>query len=151
MIISCDQCLKKFEIDSKLIPDEGRLLQCSSCHNKWFYKRDIPKKTTIASESQETHEDTKEIVVKKNNDINILSDIDRSKKIKRKHLYNHTESKKINSLNFILVAIISIAAIIILLDTFKSPISLIIPDIEFVLNSLYETLKDITLFVQDLF
>ena len=47
MIISCDQCLKKFEIDSKLIPDEGRLLQCSSCHNKWFYKKDIPKKCTF--------------------------------------------------------------------------------------------------------
>ena len=151
MIISCDQCLKKFEIDSKLIPDEGRLLQCSSCHNKWFYKKDIPKKTTVASELQETHEDTKETTIKKNNDINILSDIDRSEKIKRKHSYKHTKINKLSYLNVILVFIISIAALIILLDTFKSPISLIIPDIEFVLNSLYETLKDITLFVQDLF
>ena len=151
MIISCDQCLKKFEIDSKLIPDEGRLLQCSSCHNKWFYKKDIPKKTTVDSESQETHEDTKEIVVKKNNDINISGDIDRSEKIKRKHSYKHTKINKLSYLNVILVFIISIVALIILLDTFKSPISLIIPDIEFVLNSLYETLKDITLFVQDLF
>ena len=151
MIISCDQCLKKFEIDSKLIPDEGRLLQCSSCHNKWFYKRDITKKTTVASESQETYENTNEIVVKKNNDINILSDIDRSEKIKRKHSYKHTKINKLSYLNVILVFIISIAALIILLDTFKNPISLIIPDIEFILNSLYETLKDITLFVQDLF
>ena len=39
----------------------------------------------------------------------------------------------------------------ILLDTFKYPISLILPDIEFILESLYETLKDIALFVQDLF
>ena len=151
MIISCDQCLKKFEIDSKLIPDEGRLLQCSSCHNKWFYKRDITKKTTVASESQETYENKNEIVVKKNNDINILNNIDRSEKIKRKHSYKHTEINKLSYLNIILVFIISIVALIILLDTFKSPISLIIPDIEFVLNSLYETLKDITLFVQDLF
>ena len=151
MIISCDQCLKKFEIDSKLIPDEGRLLQCSSCHNKWFYKRDITKKTTVASESQETYENTNEIVVKKNNDINILNNIDRSEKIKRKHSYKHTEINKLSYLNIILVFIISIAALIILLDTFKNPISLIIPDIEFILNSLYETLKDITLFVQDLF
>ena len=59
MIISCDQCLKKFEIDSKLIPDEGRLLQCSSCHNKWFYKKDIQEKTTVVSELQETHDHKK--------------------------------------------------------------------------------------------
>ena len=153
MIITCDQCLKKFEIDSMLIPNEGRLLQCSSCHNKWFYKKDIPKKTTIVSEAQEpqdTNDVKKETIIKKNN-INILNDIDQLKKIKRKHAYKHTESNKLSSLNFILIFIISIAALIILLDTFKNPISLIIPNIEFILESLYETLKDIALFVQDLF
>ena len=41
MIITCDQCLKKFEIESNLIPKSGRLLQCSSCGHKWFYKRDV--------------------------------------------------------------------------------------------------------------
>ena len=151
MIISCDQCLKKFEIDSKLIPDEGRLLQCSSCHNKWFYKKDIPKKATVVSELQETNNHKKETTIKKNNNINILNDIDHSKKIKSKHSYKHREGNKLSSLNFILVFIISIVAFIVLLDTFKNPISLIIPDIEFILKSLYETLKDITLFVQDLF
>ena len=133
MIISCNQCLKKFEIDSKLIPEDGRLLQCSSCHNKWFYKKDIKVKTTVISEPQETHDEKKETT------------------IKRKHSYKRTENNKLSSLNFILVFIISIVALIILLDTFKNTISLIIPDIEFILNSLYETLKDITLFVQDLF
>ena len=136
MIISCDQCLKKFEIDSKLIPDDGRLLQCSSCNNKWFYKKDIPEKTTVISEPQEIHDDKTETIIDKN---------------KRKHSYKRTEKNKLSSLNFILVFIISTIALIILLDTFKSPIALIIPDIEFILESLYETLKDITLFVQDLF
>ncbi len=151
MIISCNQCLKKFEIDSNLIPNEGRLLQCSSCHNKWFYKKDIQEKTTVVSELQETHDHKKETTIKKNNNINISNDIDHSEKIKRKHLYKHPQSNKLSSLNFILVFIISVVAFIVLLDTFKNPISLIIPDIEFILTSLYETLKDITLFVQDLF
>ena len=53
MIISCGECLKKFEIDSNLIPDEGRLLQCSSCHYKWFYKKKIPDKTEIILEAQD--------------------------------------------------------------------------------------------------
>ena len=133
MIISCNQCHKKFEIDSKLIPEDGRLLQCSSCHNKWFYKKDIKVKTTLISEPQETHDEKKKTT------------------IKRKHSYKRTENNKLSSLNFILVFIISIVALIILLDTFKKPISFIIPDIEFILKSLYETLKDIILFAQDLF
>ena len=45
MIISCDQCDKKFEIESNLIPKEGRLLECGSCNHKWFYKQDIKDKT----------------------------------------------------------------------------------------------------------
>ena len=45
MIISCDQCHKKFEIDSSLIPKDGRLLECGSCNHKWFYKQDIEEKT----------------------------------------------------------------------------------------------------------
>ena len=136
MIISCDQCLKNFEIDSKLIPNEGRLLQCSSCHNKWFYKKAIPEKTIVISDLQKTHDDKTETIIKKN---------------KRKHSYNSTKKNKLRSLNFILVFIISIIALIILLDTFKNPISIILPNIEFILENLYETLKDITLFVQDLF
>ena len=153
MIISCDQCLKKFEINSNLIPNKGRLLQCSSCNHKWFYKKEMEQKIKPTSKPQEINEEAvkAETIVKTKNVINDSNDINSSKKIKRKHLYNHTESKKINSLNFILVAIISIAAIIILLDTFKNPFSLIFPEIEFILESLYETLKDITLFIQDLF
>ena len=45
MIFSCDQCHKKFEIDSNLIPKEGRLLECGSCNHKWFYKQASKDKT----------------------------------------------------------------------------------------------------------
>ena len=38
MIISCEKCNKKFNIQDNLIPNEGRLLQCGSCNHKWFYK-----------------------------------------------------------------------------------------------------------------
>ena len=37
MIVSCPNCNKKFNIDEKLIPEKGRLLQCSSCNHKWHY------------------------------------------------------------------------------------------------------------------
>ena len=53
MIITCEQCLKKFEIESSLIPKKGRLLQCSSCSHKWFYKRDILEETKVVLEQQD--------------------------------------------------------------------------------------------------
>ena len=47
MIITCPYCEKKFEIDTALIPQEGRTLQCGSCGHKWFYK--IDQETKISS------------------------------------------------------------------------------------------------------
>ena len=40
MIISCEKCKKKFEVNENLIPSNGRNLQCSSCAHKWFFKKD---------------------------------------------------------------------------------------------------------------
>ena len=150
MIITCDQCLKKFEIESNLIPQKGRLLQCSSCAHKWFYKRDASEETKVVLEHQDIKTKKIEPTIKENNNIKIFNDTETLKKNKRKHSYKHLENKKLSFLNVILVFIISIIALIVLLDTFKSPISLMIPNIEFILESLYETLKDILLFIQDL-
>ena len=146
MIITCEQCHKKFEIGSNLIPEEGRLLQCSSCSHKWFYKRDILEENKDVLKQQDIKTKKKEI-----NNIKVFDDLASSKKLKRKHSYTPSENKKISFLNIILVFVISIIALIVLLDTFKSPVSLMIPNIEFFLESLYETLKDILLFIQDLF
>ena len=145
MIITCEQCHKKFEIESNLIPKKGRLLQCSSCSHKWFYKRDILEETKTVIKHQDIKTKKKEI-----NNIKVFDDLAPSKKLKRKHSYTPSENKKISFLNIILVFIISIIALIVLSDTFKSPINLMIPNIEFFLESLYETLKDILLFIQDL-
>ena len=58
--------------------------------------------------------------------------------------------KKIGILNIIVVFIISFMALIILTDTFEQPISKLIPNIEFILFNLYESIKDIMLFFNDL-
>jgi len=137
MIISCTQCNKKFEIESVLIPDEGRLLQCSSCNNKWFFKKKLEQK-----------------IINKDESVNVLDKkINYKKKIiKEDKKYKKNEKiRKVSFLNFILVSIISFIAIIIVIDTFKQQIGLIIPNVEFILNNLYETLTDIILFFKDLF
>ena len=60
MIITCEQCHKKFEIESNLIPKKGRLLQCSSCSHKWFYKSDILEETKVVLEQQDIKTKKKE-------------------------------------------------------------------------------------------
>ena len=145
MIISCDQCHKKFEIDSNLIPKDGRLLECGSCNHKWFYKQDIKDKTEeiiIEPQLQNIEEEDIDPIRK---DISQIKELDTSSEKKE-----IIENKKIGVLNIIIVFIISFVALIILIETFKDPISIYIPNIEFILNSLHEILRDIILFFKDL-
>ena len=141
MIISCEKCTKKFELSEKLIPSEGRLLQCGSCFHKWHY---IPK-SPINLVDEAT--DKKNTTEKKPN---IKKEIKKEEYDKDKSSKININNKKVGFLSYLLVAIISFVALIILVDTFKSPISTLIPDIDFYLSSLYESLKDILLFFKDL-
>ena len=148
MIISCDQCHKKFEIDSSLIPKDGRLLECGSCNHKWFYKQDIKDKTEeIIIEPQLKNIEEENIDPIQTN-ISQIDELDTSSK--KKEIIENKKIKKIGVLNIIIVFIISFVALIILIETFKNPISIYIPNIEFILNSLHEILRDIILFFKDL-
>ena len=57
MIIQCPACSRKFNIDERLIPGEGRLLKCGNCEHTWFFKKEenIKKeaKTPKISETEE--------------------------------------------------------------------------------------------------
>ncbi len=148
MIISCDQCHKKFEIDSNLIPKDGRLLECGSCNHKWFYKQDIEDKTEeIIIEPQLKNIEEENIDPIPTN-ISQINELDTS--FKKKEIIENKKIKKIGVLNIIIVFIISLVALIILIETFKDPISIYIPNIEFILNNLHEILRDIILFFKDL-
>ncbi len=142
MIIECPECNKKFDIDQNLIPSNGRFLQCGSCNHKWFFKLNI------------TEEEIK-IKPEKNLNINVeASDKDLKKEINVKSEKiipkKKKEKKSINYLNIILVIIISTAAFIIVLDTFKNQLTSVFPNIKFLLNNLYQSIEDIKLFILDL-
>ena len=148
MIISCDQCHKKFEIDSNLIPKDGRLLECGSCNYKWFYKQNIEDKTEeIIIEPQLKNIEEENIDPIQTN-ISQINEFDTS--FKKKEIIENKKIKKIGVLNIIVVFIISFVALIILIQTFKDPISIYIPNVEFILNSLHEIIRDIILFFKDL-
>ena len=167
MIITCTNCNKKFDINSDLIPKNGRLLECSSCNHQWFFKIEKNEKVSKSSFKEINQEinPSNEIVNIPKNEIKPKTE---SKKLNKniKQISNKTENeqnkdiphkqnaskkkKKIKILNLIIVFIISFVAFIILIDTFKNPISIVIPNIEFLLNNLYESLKDLRLFFNDL-
>ena len=147
MIIACPSCEKKFEIDESLIPEKGRNLQCGSCNRKWFYKKPIEKElveeVNPKIDLNET-EDTTEHEVKES-DHNEIDENDQIEKEK------NVPKNKINILRIILVFLISFVALIIIIDTFESPLKTVFPNIDLLMNSLYETLHDVVLFIKDLF
>ena len=49
MIIICPCGEKKFEVESNLIPEKGRLLKCGSCDQTWFFNKN--EQTNINSEN----------------------------------------------------------------------------------------------------
>ena len=61
------------------------------------------------------------------------------------------DKKNYRILNILVVLIISFAAFIIIIDTFKTPLGKIVPNTELLLYNLYETFRDIGLFIRDLF
>ena len=161
MIIECPCKKKKVNIDINLIPAEGRNLQCGSCDRVWFYKKE-----ELISESPQVNEDIA-IIEKENSDkLNddksghqLIKQPEENEKAKSKlSTINETEKKseeikKTKSSKFfsyLIVFIISLGALIILLDTLKTPLVNIFPGLEVLLFNLYETLKDIKLFIIDL-
>ena len=145
MIIVCPSCQKKFEIDQNLIPKGGRLLQCGYCNEKWFFK--INKKEV--SENKLNFKN--EVTSSNNNNVNLREteinfDDNTDNIIKVKNNFSFSIF-----LSYILVSIISFVALIIFIDTFKSPLYGIFPNLELILFNLFETLKDIKLFIKDLF
>ena len=143
MIITCPSCNKKFKVDASLIPMEGKLLQCGSCNHKWFFEKKVKKevKKPLVKETE---------IIDKNVPDNTEKLITEAEKAINKTQKNSTKNK-INILNFLVVLIITFVALVILLDTFKNSINLIIPRFDLILNNLYETLKDIILFIKDIF
>ena len=164
MIIECPCKKKKFNIDINLIPVEGRNLQCGSCDRIWFYKKENP-----ITEPPHINEN---LIIEENDNVNQVNE-DSSKKheesslVKDKDIEDkETEISEINEIktkpdvaksnpsikffSYLIVFLISLGALFILLDTLKTPLINVFPGLELVLFNLYETLKDIKLFIMDL-
>ena len=163
MIITCPNCNKKFKIDNSLIPNEGRDLQCGSCNHIWFYEikqeNDEVLKLNDEFESKDIEvkvEKKEKIIEKKKQEFEKINtklnneNKDILKKQKNNTLSKNTANNGIKFFSYLIVFIISFVALIILLDTLKTPLINVFPGLEIILLNLFETLQDIKLFIIDL-
>jgi len=147
MIITCPDCNKNFDVDKNLIPTHGRLLQCGSCNYKWFFELKINKENfdeEIKSTKNELPVDTETIIHEA--EATLEKNITTESTITK----NNYERKNINYLKILLVIVISIVAFIIIMDTFKDLLTSVFPNIDFLLNNLYQSIEDMKLFIIDL-
>ena len=166
MIISCPNCNKQFKINPSLIPDNGRDLKCGSCDHVWFYKiediktKPLPLRDDFADKEIKDEIDDKIVDnIEGPDDVSLQKNIDdKIDKTKDKIVKNHIPVKnKIKKnisgkfFSYLLVSIISFVALILLVDTLKVPLINIFPGLEILLFNLFEILKDIKLFIIDLY
>ena len=147
MIIICPCGEKKFEVDENLIPDKGRLLKCGSCDQTWFFNKNVSEQTEPIIDKPAKQKKALYKDENINKSVSKASIKPGSELVKYKPKYNFTFGK---FLSYIIVSIITFVAIIIVLDTFKEPLSNIFPSLELVLYNLFETLRDLILFAKDL-
>ena len=148
MIIECIKCSKKFEVNSDLIPSDGRTIQCGSCGHVWFFKKQKIdfKKDNIKKDITEIPKKDPKIKTDK------VEKIDRIINKKNKALIEYKKSSFtfLKFLRYIIVFVLSVGGLFLVLDTFKIPLINFFPELELILYNFYEIFQDIFLFLKDL-
>ena len=136
-------------------------MQCGSCNHIWFYKiqeknnevlelkqeiinDDIESKTENKEDKIEEKQQSEEII---KTQINNKKKQKNSEKQKNTTTLKKTENKGSKFFSYLIVFIISFVALIIFLDTLKTPLINVFPGLEITLFNLFETLQDIKLFI----
>ena len=163
MILSCNSCEKKFVVPDNAIGKTGRLVQCSSCGNKWKQfpiVREIEQKEKITAAPKKARKIVKNIKRKasKKSGPNLYSPEYLAKKhgikiksepeIKNKTIKNKT---KVNFgfYNFIVVWSIILILILRLLYFTQDAITERLPVAEIYLNYLFESIRNIKDIIQN--
>ena len=156
MIIECINCNKKFNVNDKLIPVDGRQIKCGSCNHSWHFIIEKPLEESIIIKDETTiikNEDLRldQTENKKNFELPTKIQDKNTTSKKDSNFENDIKNQKSNNFfSYLLVSIISFIALIIVVDTLKTPLISLFPGLEIILFNLFETLKDVKLFIIDL-
>ena len=156
MILSCNSCKKKFVVPDNAISSSGRLVQCSACGNKWKqFPTNIGVKKVISNKKVNIEKKpkiikTKKKGVKKTREINLyspeylakkhgitLNEVDINRKI--------STDKKISFgfYNSLILFLVLAIALLKGLYFFKGFIIQELPFMEFYLDYLFESIRNI--------
>ena len=153
MIIECINCNKKFDVNSELIPTDGRTIQCGSCNYVWFFNKNYQNQenTIDPSNINLINKKSFKAITKENKPqeeiISPIAERENAEIVKHKNKSNYRLSKL---LSYLLILIVSFLSLIIILDTFKILLYDYFPNLELFLFSLFETFEDVKLFIKDL-
>jgi len=156
MIITCPSCEKKFQIDPALVPEKGRDLQCGSCNHAWFYKPENESEAPLTLNENTFVNKNKTQIETKDQYIEIRKNTKKEKKNKPRikkeipKIIEKPTNRGSKLFSYLIVFIISFVALVILLDTLKTPLINVFPGLEIILFNLFETLQDLKLFIIDL-
>ena len=161
MIIECKNCLKKFTVGDNDIPSKGRIVKCGNCGNEWFFKlksEEFNEEENISPNNIKSKVNEKENLESDitNTDIKIHIPNEEQEHNKSDLVSKNNNIKKINYsskniLGKLIIFLITVVALIFLIDTFKLYLASFFPNIIPILDNLYGTLQDLSLFFKDLF
>lgn len=141
MIIECQNCNKKFDLEDKLIPLKGRLVQCGFCHSQWHQLPNIITSSLKEKVIDKVDISKDEVKVRPIN-----------KKIKSKARDKQEfKNKNIGFFSYIFIFLISIIALFLIAETFEYQINNIFPNFGNYIIYVYETLNNILILIKDLF
>ncbi len=161
MIIKCDSCQKKFAVPDGAIGPAGRLVQCSSCGNKWTAypeKKPVKEKKIIQKQKPKV----KKQKIKKSKNIDVYS----KEYLQKKHGIKIIDPSSVSSnsvrtnkkikkegfgfYNYLITFSIILTAIFGLLNLTKDIIAFNFPVLEPYINYLFETIGNLKTIFFDL-
>ena len=168
MILECKSCQKKFLVPDNAITSSGRLVQCSSCGNKWtqfpprkkneLYKKQTQSKELVTKKSKPKKKKTsrksgpsiysREYLEKKHG---IKIDDNSSKEFVKKTIKNKEKLKSFGFYSYFLTMLIFVIALFGILNLTKENLIFHFPFLEIYIDMLYENIENFIIFFKDLF
>ena len=161
MIITCKSCNKNFNVPQNAIPKEGRLVQCSSCGNKWVQFPEVSKKvdTKKSIKPVSVKKTPKKRTVKRSGPTIYSSEyLEKKHGIKIRDTSNTSRKRTVKkevktSLGFysvFLITIIFLTAFLGVLNLNKEIVILNLPVTEKYINYLFENINIIWIIFKDI-
>ncbi len=166
MIIQCGSCQKKFKVPDSAITASGRLVQCSSCGNKWtqypLTKKTIPitkvvtkaknikKIKKIKKSKKKAIETYSEEYLQKKHGIKIIDPSSSNLSSNKKRGNKKTVNVGFGFYNYLIFFVVFVLTFFGILNLTKDLLILYFPNLEYSINYIYETINNISLIINDI-